>query len=338
MQLHFRTYELELKNTFRISHDSRDFQPALIVELQDHQFTGYGEAAATSYYGVTTEKMIKALQKVEPVISKISATEPAKLWKKTFPLLENDLFALCALDMAAHDLYAQKKNLPLYKLWKLDLANAPVTSYTIGLDEPERMVQKIKEFPWPFYKLKLGSSHDLEIVRELRKHTDSVFRVDVNKAWNADEAIKNSFELKKLNVEFIEQPLKVDDIEGMKILYKESALPIFADESCCKEQDVEICAQYFHGVNIKLTKCGGLTPAKRMIEKAKDLNLQVMLGCMTESSIGISAVAHLAPLADFLDIDGAMLLNNDIASGVRLSKNGIEFPERNGTGAKLLMN
>lgn len=329
-------YALELKTTFTTGHGSRTLQPTLIVELNDGEFSGYGEAAATSYYGTSVDKMKVSLETVKTLVEANLDKAPEELWELTFPRLKNDLFAQCALDIAAHDLYGRKMRLPLYKLWGLDISNIPNTSYTIGIDSAERMIAKIKEFPWPLYKIKLGSDADVELVRELRKHTDSVFRVDANASWTADQAFENSKKLKDLKVEFLEQPLNTQDIEGMKWLYKNSALPLIADESCIFETDVEKCAGLFHGINIKLTKCGGLTPARRMIDKARDLNLKVMVGCMTESTVGVSAIAHLLPLLDYVDMDGPLLIKNDVAEGVRILKNKIEFPDRNGTGVKLI--
>lgn len=335
MKLEFHPYDLELKNTFTISHGSRDFQPTLIVAVSNGGFTGYGEATATSYYGVSIEKMQEDIKKLEPLLAQNIHKTPEEIWELTWPELKQNPFAQCALDIALHDLHGKRNGQPLYKMWGLDIKNIPLTNYTIGIDTVEKMVQKIEEFPWPLYKIKLGTEDDVAIVRELRKHTDSVFRVDANAAWTAEQAIENAKALKDLNVEFLEQPLKADDWEGMKKLYKESVLPLIADESCIQESDVQECAGHFHGINIKLTKCGGLTPGKRMIEEGKKLGLKVMVGCMTESTVGISAIAQLLPLLDYVDMDGGMLIKNDIADGVKVYDEKVHFPNRNGTGAEL---
>lgn len=335
MHLKTHTYQLELKNTFRISHSSRDFQPTLIVELSDGEFTGYGEAAATSYYGVTVEGMSEKIMSLEELVLENLNKTPEELWEITAPFLKDNSFAQCALDIAMHDLHGKRKGLPLYKLWGLSTENIPLTNYTIGIDSVEKMVQKMKEFPWPLYKIKLGTEDDIELVRELRKHTNAVFRVDANASWTAPQTIENAVLLKELNVEFIEQPLPVNDEEGMAMVHQNSVLPIIADESCITEADVEKCALYFHGINIKLTKCGGLTPARRMIARGRELGLKVMVGCMTESTVGISAIGHLLPLLDYVDMDGALLIKNDIAEGVKIYDQKIQFPHRNGTGAQL---
>jgi L-alanine-DL-glutamate epimerase-like enolase superfamily enzyme len=194
----------------------------------------------------------------------------------------------------------------------------------------------MKELPWPIYKIKLGTKDDIKIVTELRKHSNAIFRIDANCGWSLTEAIENSFKLKELGVAFLEQPLKADDLLGAKTLFDTSALPIIADESCIVESDVEKCAGLFHGINVKLTKCGGLTPGKRMLEKAKELGLKTMVGCMTESSVGISAIAHLLPLLDYVDMDGSLLLKTDIASGVTIKNGVISYANGNGTGSLLL--
>jgi L-alanine-DL-glutamate epimerase-like enolase superfamily enzyme len=199
------------------------------------------------------------------------------------------------------------------------------------------MVAKMNEFPgWPIYKIKLGTDRDLDIVCELRKHTTATFRVDANCGWTADQTIEFAPRLKDLGVEFIEQPLPRDAWHQMHRVKAESALPIIADESCIQEGDVRVCANCFHGINIKLVKCGGLTPARRMIAEARRLGLSVMVGCMTESSVGISAIAQLLPLLDYVDMDGAVLLAEDIADGVRLDHGRCIYPDRPGNGVTLL--
>lgn len=315
---------------------SRDVQPTLIVELSDGGFTGYGEAAATSYYGITVEGMSEDIRSIAQVIEENLDKTPEELWEITNPHFKNKSFAQCALDIAVHDLFGKKKGLPLYRLWGLNLDNIPLSNYTIGIDSVEKMVQKMKEFPWPLYKIKLGTDEDVEIVKELRKHSNAIFRVDANCAWTAEETIKNSHLLKDLGVEFIEQPLPAEDLEGMAKVFKNSVLPVIADESCQTEADVKKCVGYFHGVNIKLTKCGGLTPGRRMINEARSLGMKVMVGCMTESTVGISAIGHLLPLLNYVDMDGAMLIRNDIAEGVKVHDGKTHFPAENGTGAKLI--
>ena len=246
------------------------------------------------------------------------------------------MFALCAIDMAYNDLYARKKGKKLYELWGYDTGDNPLTDYTIGIDTVDNMVAKLREMPWPIYKIKLGTKEDIRIIKELRKHTKSIFRVDANCGWTVDETINNSIVLKNLGVEFIEQPLKADDWDGHKEVFLHSELPVIADESCQVEEDVAKCHTYFHGVNVKLVKCGGLTSARRMLVHARKLHMHTMVGCMTESSVGISAIAHLLPLLDYVDMDGALLLSKDIAKGVTIIDGVTHYSDLKGTGVTLL--
>lgn len=336
MTIHFHPFDLRLKHTFTIAHDSRDVQPTLIVELREGNFGGYGEATSNKYYGISIESMITALESVRQQVESYAWGSPEELWERVYPLLKENPFALCALDEAAHDLFAKIQGKKLYEAWGLSPKRNPITDYTIGIAPMEKMVAKMQEMPWPLYKIKLGTDHDLDIVRELRRHTDALFRVDANCAWTADQAIAYAHDLKALGVEFIEQPLPAHDREGMRRVYAESALPVIADESCIVEADVDTCAGLFHGLNIKLTKCGGLTPARRMIAQAKSLGMKTMVGCMNESSVGISAIAHLLPLLDYVDMDGTLLISNDPASGVTFDYGRVLYAQENGTGAQLL--
>jgi L-Ala-D/L-Glu epimerase len=336
MKLKLHSYDLVLKHTFTISRESRNTQPTLIVELSEGGLHGFGETSSNTYYKITMKILIDEITKNKAYIQSLSNATPDEFWKKLQPLFKDNMFALCALDMAFNDLYARKKGKKLYDLWRLQPTHNPMTDYTIGIDTIENMVAKMKELPWPIYKIKLGTKNDIEIVTELRKHTNAIFRIDANCGWTADEAIENSFKLKELGVEFLEQPLPAADLEGHRKVFENSALPIIADESCIIESDVEKCVGLFHGVNVKLTKCGGLTPGKRMLENAKRLGLKTMVGCMTESSIGISAIAHLLPLLDYVDMDGSLLLKEDIATGIAITNGVISYANENGIGASLL--
>jgi L-alanine-DL-glutamate epimerase-like enolase superfamily enzyme len=238
--------------------------------------------------------------------------------------------------MAGWDLMGKLRKLPLYRMLAEGATAAPVTDYTLGIDTTDRMVKKMMEMPWPVYKIKVGTDGDLERIFALRKHTDSIFRLDANAGWTLDQALEMIPLLQQAGVELIEQPLAKDDFQGMKILYGRTPLPVFADESCVSEKDVEKCAGYFNGINIKLTKCGGITPARRMIKQARALGMQVMLGCMNESSIGTAAIAHLSPLADYLDADGPLLLAEDLANGLHYEKGRLAIPEAAGLGIDLL--
>lgn len=335
MNLIIRTYTLQFKHPFTISRGTRTEIPSVVVELHENGFSGFGEATANPYYKTSVEQFEAELILKRELIETVTDKTPEEYWTYLFPHFSENMFLLCALDEAYTDLYTRKKGVKLYEYWNFKLQNIPLSNYTIGIDSIENMVSKMKEMPWPVYKIKLGTKDDLQIVTELRKHSDSIFRIDANCAWSPIQTIKNSIELKKLGVEFIEQPLPANNWKGAKIVFDNSYLPIIADESCIVEKDVEKCHNHFHGVNIKLMKCGGLTPAKRMITKAKSLGLKTMVGCMAESSVGISAIAHLTPLLDYVDMDGALLLKNDIAKGVTIKNGNILFSNINGTGVLL---
>lgn len=334
MKLVLHTFQLPLRHTFTITHESRDVQPTLVVELQHEGHSGYGEATETPYYGIHLSGLIAALRACQPEIEAFQFGTPEALYEQMNGL---PAFARCALDVAAHDLFGKLHGQPLYRLWGLDPARNPLTDYTIGMASPQKMVAKMQEMPFPLYKIKLtGTPDDPGLVRHLRQHTDAVFRVDANTGWTADQAIAYAPVLQSLGVEFIEQPLRPADTAGMKRVFRESVLPVIADESCQTEPDVAACEGLFHGVNIKLMKCGGLTPARRMIADARRRGLQVMVGCMTESNIGCSAIAQLLPLLDYVDMDGILLVDDRISAGVTIDYGRVHYAAENGTGATLL--
>jgi len=335
MKVKWRKYDLVLRHTFGISRGSHDIQRTLIVKLEKDSFAGYGEAVEDPYYGVTIEKMISKLEELKDYIESYNFEEPGAFWDDLNKELDDFRFLHCAIDIAANDLWGKMQGKPLYELWGLDTSNLPMTNYTIGIDTLDVMKQKLLEFPWPLYKIKLGTDHDIEIVRELRKITDATFRIDANTAWDVEQTIENSKALKELNVEFIEQPMPYDRWEDMEVVYQKSVLPLIADESCRTEKDIPLCVNRFHGVNVKLVKAGGITPARRMLLDAKKLGLKTMVGCMTESSVGIAAVGQLLPYLDYVDMDGALLLKNDIAEGHTIVDGKVTLSDRPGTGVIL---
>jgi len=338
MQLRLKQFTLPLKHTFSISRESHDFQDTLIVSLSLDGKTGYGETTSNPYYKVTMESLTEEIEFLRQDIESFPLEKP-EAFHEFLARTSLSNFALCALDLAAHDLYGKLLGKPLYEIWDTTLDDYPITNYTIGIASLEKMIAKMQEVPWPLYKIKLGTEDDVAIVRELRKHTDAVFRIDANCAWSAEETVENAPLLKDLGVEFLEQPLEAENHYGMEKVRRNCVLPVIADESCIVESDVEKCASLFNGINIKLTKCGGLTPALRMIKKAKELGLKTMVGCMTESTVGISAIAQLLPQLDYVDMDGPMLLKEDIADGVQILEGGkLIFPDSGGSGVRLRPN
>ena len=335
MKFKARQYNLLFKHPFTISKGTKTHQPTLIVELDHFGVKGYGEAPAISYYNIPIEKMLEDLERKRVFLEKFAFADPERYWHYLHHLFPNNSFLVCALDMAGWDLYGKLKRKQLHQLWGLDTASSAPTDFTIGIDTIDTMVAKMKEQPWPIYKIKVGVEDDIEMVAALRKNTDAIFRVDANAGWTLEQALQKIPLLKDLGVELVEQPLAKDDWEGMKTLFRESPLLLMADESCVAESDVVKCHQHFHGINIKLTKCSGITPARRMITKARELDMKIMIGCMNESSVGTAAIAQLAPLADFIDMDGPLLLAEDTATGVSFDFGKIIYTDTPGLGVRI---
>ena len=336
MKVFYKKIELPFKYPFTISGGrTKTHQPSLIVALQLGPFTGYGEAPAINYYNISVEQMIHDLKQKKNFVEKFAFTEPERYWHYLHHLFPNNPFLVCALDMAAWDMTGKMRRKPLNHIWETAWQHAPLTNYTIGIDSPEIMAKKITDNLWPIYKIKLGTEDDIALLRFLRTYTDSTFRVDANAAWTLEEAQQKIPVMKDLGVELVEQPLQKDDWEGMRILKQQFQMLLFADESCVSENDVEKCSEHFHGINIKLTKCSGITPALRMIKKARELNLKVMMGCMNESSIGSAAIAQFLPQIDYVDMDGPLLLQEDIGSGLQYDMGKVIIGNHGGLGVQI---
>lgn len=338
MKVRYWKYDLPFVYPFTISRGTKTHQPIFIVELEHMGIKGYGEAAAISYYNIPVDKMISDLESKRIFLEKYALTDPERYWHYLHHLFPSNNFLVCALDIAAWDLFGKMRRSPLYKMWNLDFKTAPLTDYTIGIDTLGTMLEKMTKNPWPIYKIKLGTREDIRIIQAIRERTSARIRVDANAGWNLEDALILARELKELDVEFIEQPLPKDNWDGMKTLFNETEMLMIADESCVNESDVEKCAGYFHGINIKLTKCGGLTPARRMIAQARKLGLHVMIGNMNETTVGSAALAHLLPSVDYADIDGPLLLAKDVASGLKIHDGRVEVSDEPGLGIKVYGN
>ena len=344
MKLFYKEINTPFRYPFTISNGrTKTHQPALVVALSLGNFTGWGEAPAITYYHITVEKMIADIDQKKNMVEKFALTEPERYWHYLHHLFPDNPFLVCALDMACWDLFAQMHGQPLYKLWSQKnnvtvgtWANVPATDYTIGIDTIEKMVEKMKANPWPVYKIKLGTENDIDIVKALRQHTNAPFRIDANAGWQLEEALNKIEQLQHLNIELIEQPLAKNNWEGMKLLYEKSSLSLIADESCVFESDVEKCHRHFHGINIKLTKCSGPTPALRMIEKAREFGMKVMMGSMNETSIGSAAIANFLPQLDFVDMDGPLLLTEDTAIGLTFDNGKAQLMNVAGLGIQVI--
>lgn len=329
MELSFWEQSLPFEYPFTISNGrTKTHQHSLMVRLSLGNWEGFGEAPAIVYYNVSVEGMLEQLEKHRKVIEKFALIDPERFWHFLHHLFPNDPFLVCALDMAGWDLWGQMKKQSLHTLWgtewhtkKLDctISLPPICDYTLGIDPIEKMVQKMEAHPWPIYKVKVGTEFDIDMITALRKHTDKPIRVDANAGWTTEEALLKIPAFAELGVELVEQPLAKDNWEGMEQLKKQSALPLFADESCVFEKDVALCANYFDGINIKLTKCSGLTPALRMIKEARSLGLKVMMGSMNESVIGSAAIAQFLPQLDYVDMDGPLLMTELNGVGLNYS-------------------
>lgn len=332
MKVQYWTYNLKFRHPFTISKGTKTHQPTFVVELEHMGIKGYGEAPAIAYYNIPVEKMAADLEAKKIFVEKFAFTEPERYWHYLHHLFPQNNFLVCALDIAAWDMFGKLKRKKLCDLWNGDMTNNPICDYTIGIDSIDKMVTKMKEKPWPIYKIKVGTADDIAIVKALRENTGSVLRVDANAAWDLETALKLIPQLKESGVELVEQPLAKDNWDGMKLLFKESSLPLYADESCVFEKDVEKCKDHFHGINIKLTKCSGITPARRMITKARELGLKIMVGCMNESTIGSAAIAHLLPFIDHVDMDGPLLLEEDLATGIEYDNGKVSVSDQPGLG------
>jgi L-Ala-D/L-Glu epimerase len=336
VQINYKIVNLPFRYPFTIAHGTKTHQPIFVVELEFNGLKGYGEAPAIAYYNIPVEQMAEDLEKKRLVAGKFALTDPERYGHFLHHLFPKNCFLVCALDMAGWDLYGKLRKKPVYELLNLDPLKTPLTDYTIGIDTTEKMIAKMQDKPWPIYKIKVGTEGDLERLLALRHHTDALIRVDANAGWTLDEAMIKIPLFKEAGVELIEQPLHKDDWEGMKKLFSTSPLPLIADESCVSENDVEKCSGHFHGINIKLTKCGGITPAIKMIRKARELGLTVMIGCMNETTIGSAAIAQLSPLIDYMDADGPLLLAEDIAMGLHYDYGKISLSQKPGLGIDLL--
>ena len=329
MDIRHQITDLQLVHPFKIARRAVDsFRQVISIELDG----GLGETAPAKFYGETVETVQRALEIFDPFLDG-SLDAIQAIMNELESVMHGNYAAKSAIDMALHDRLGKVLGVPLYRLWGLDPNATPCTSFTIGLDEPEIMQQKVREASaYPILKVKLGTSHDLEIIRTLREVTDKPIYVDANTAWTPKEAVRKIRELVPYGIELIEQPTHPDDLEGLKFVREHSELPIIADESVKRAADIPALVGCVDGVNIKLVKCGGLLEAMRIIHVARAHGLQIMIGCMIESSLGITAAAHLTPLVDYADLDGHLLIANDPYSGVRLKAGKLILPNRPGIG------
>jgi L-alanine-DL-glutamate epimerase-like enolase superfamily enzyme len=326
-----RPLALRLRHTFRIARGASDVRHNLQVEVEEAGRRGLGEAAPIRRYGEDAESAARAVEAMASRLGDHAAFAQAAQ-RAAVP---GQAAAEAAVDMALHDLAGQRLGVPVYALLGLDPRRAPETSFTIGLDTPEVVVQKVREAAaYPILKVKVGTDDDRAVLEAVRYTTRQRLRVDANEGWTPSGAEERLRWLASLGVEMVEQPLPASMLEETRALRRRSPLPFFADESVHRAQDVPRLAGAFDGVNVKLMKCGGLGEALRVIAVARACGLQVMLGCMIESSLGITAAAHLSPLADTADLDGNLLLEEDPFVGATVREGRLVLPEAPGLGVR----
>jgi L-alanine-DL-glutamate epimerase-like enolase superfamily enzyme len=341
MTLSFRLIRLELKHTWTISRASVDFHDNIFVYLEHDGIAGIGEASFSRRYGESLESLQTVIESAKPVLANADPSHFAEIGEALQKLHPQQNSAKAALDMALMDWVGKKIGVPLFRLWGLNPVRTPVSSFTIGIDTPEMVQHKIREAQeFPILKIKLGTARDEEIMRAVREATDKPLRIDANEGWKSkEEALEKICWLSQFNIEFVEQPMPAGRHEEMrwlrqKLQQRRVPMPLFADEDSKTPRDLPALADVYDGINIKLMKSGGLQQALRMICLARSLGLKIMLGCMIESSVGITAAAHLAPLADYADLDGHLLISNDPFVGVRMQNGGTTLPESPGLGVK----
>jgi len=334
VKLRYGPYTIRLKRRFSLAAGSRTTTPAVLVELSGDGLLGYGEAALPPYRQDSIDSVLSTLGSAN-LPEHATAEGIAEILRQFGP--GSSPGARAAYDIALHDWIGKRDRFRWFERFGLDRRALPVSSYTVGIGSRDEIEEQIHEAPdFPVYKVKLGGSSDREIIAAVRAVTDKPIRVDVNQGWADRDYAATMIEwLSGRNVELVEQPLPAEQPDDQLWLRERSALPLVADESIQQADDLEEAASLYHGVNIKLVKCGGMANARRMVDRAKALNLKVMLGCMTETTCGISAAAQLAGRADWLDLDGALLIAEDPFRGVRVSNGVVSYSDEFGNGVSL---
>ena len=325
MNLTIEPITLELKTPFKIAHGVSERRNNVLVHLDE----GIGEGAGVPYLGETQTGIMDYIRST----SEQWSDDPVQIDELLEELPLGSSSGRAALDIALHDTWSRQQGIPLFRLFDIDTQHLPSTSLTIPIDDPRKMAQRARQSGWPIIKIKLGSGDDEAIVRAIREETDAVLRVDANAGWTLEQATDLIPRLKEYDLELVEQPLPVGDVDGLRALRaRNPGVKFFADENIKTPQDVIDHVDVVDGVVIKLMKNGGIKPAMQMIELARSFDMQVMLGCMVESSVGVTAAAHLAPLCDYVDLDSPLLIKNDPYQGVTYHGAQLILPERPGLG------
>jgi L-alanine-DL-glutamate epimerase-like enolase superfamily enzyme len=314
---------LEFEYPFTISKGTKTHQPSLIVCFDNEGIKGFGEAPSIKYYNISVEQMTEDITRIFNLFKQQKFSNAAECWNFFNTHIHQNNFAICALDMAMHDWFCKKNKQSLFESFNTEWKNIPPTDYTLGFDTIEILEQKIKQHPMPIYKIKLGLGNEEEVLKKITELSNAKIRIDFNEGLTADRFLQLYPLFEKYNIELLEQPLHKNDMDGMQHIFKHSKIDLYADEFCVSEYDVEKCVGLFDGINIKLTKCGGITPALRMINNAHKLGLKIMMGSMNESSIGTAAVAHFLPQLNKVDMDGVLLLKETFASGIQFNNDAV---------------
>ncbi len=326
---------LRTKHPFVIARGGQSDHRTVWVRLTDSEGNeGWGEAAPSKYYGETADSVVAALQLYGGMLpdDPFHLEEAERRWENT---LRGNAAARAALSAALHDLVGKRLNVPVFRMWGLDPCMAPKSTFTIGLDAPDRIRAKVMEADqYPILKVKLGTDHDLDILRAIREATDKEIRVDANCGWTVKRTLRMLPVLDEFGVTVLEQPLVPHDLDGLAAVTAQADIPVIADESCLTSVDIPPLVGKVDGINIKLAKCGGLREALRMIAVARAHGLMVMVGCMIESSLGITAAAHFTPLVDIVDLDGAALLADDPFVGATIDGGQVSLPAGAGLGVR----
>jgi L-alanine-DL-glutamate epimerase-like enolase superfamily enzyme len=326
--------DLKLTTPFRISRGVQAISSNVIVQINANDYTGYGEASPSEYYGESVETVLACIS----MFAGNLGDDPfliEDILERLDEIIRLHPSAKAAVDMALYDLIGKMLGVPLYKLLGLNPKRTPHTSFTIGIDTPNNMAKKaLVARDYPILKVKVGTKNDLAIIKAIRDVSPAIMRVDANTGWTPKEAIKMINALAPYNIEFVEQPVPAHDLAGLKLIRENVPIPIIADESCVTVEDIPRLAECVDGVNLKLMKSNGITAVLKMIHVARAHNLRIMLGCMIESSLAITAAAHLTPLVDYADLDGNLLIDNDPYEGVKVVNGKLELPDAPGLGIR----
>lgn len=335
MTLRFEPYTLQLRHAFTLATSSRTTTPVVLTEIDYEGITGFGEASMPPYLGESHESVLKFLSGVDLT----QFADPfliEDILEYVDKLMPGNYAAKASIDIALHDLIGKLTGQPCYRLFGLNPADTPLTSFTIGLDTPEVVKQKVEEAsPYKVLKVKLGRDNDREMIEVITSMTDKPLCVDVNQGWkDRNYALEMAHWLKEKGIIFLEQPMPKEMCDDLAWLTMNSPIPIIGDEAIQNSGDIVKYRDVYSGINIKLMKCGGLNAARKMFDMARAFGMKTMIGCMTETSCAISAAAQLSPLTDWCDLDGNLLISNDIFDGVKIIEGKVTLSDRPGIGAE----